>query len=123
MSTHRTRKIALLTVWSLVESNKQQQILYIHNCTDRIIQITASVTPDVNGSEMQLRGKASAYGVVVVGSIPHGEPIDLSILSASAARLVNKGQGTSYHLCTYKITLLLMGKSSPCRYLSGLLRK
>ena len=60
---------------------------------------------------------------MVVGSIPHGGPIELSIVSASAARLVNKGQGTSSPLCAYKITLLLMGKSSPCRYLSGLLRK
>ena len=53
----------------------------------------------------------------VVGSIPHGGPIELFLVPASTPQLVNKGHDMCCPVCGMvhsKESLLLIGKSSPC---------
>ena len=53
----------------------------------------------------------------VVGSIPHGGPIDLVLVPYGASRLCNKGRGMCYPVCgmVHIIEpLLLFGKNSLC---------
>ena len=58
-----------------------------------------------------------------VGSMPHGGPIELFLVPASAPRLdYNKGRDVSYRVCGMvhiKDPLLLSEKSSPCSGDSG----
>ena len=57
----------------------------------------------------------------VIRSIPHGGPNELFLVSASAPRLGNKGYGMCYPvygMMHIKEPLLLIGKSSPCGFLS-----
>ena len=54
---------------------------------------------------------------LVVGSILHGEVIELFLVPSSAPRWCNKGRGMCYPVCGMvhiKETLLLIEKSSPC---------
>ena len=52
----------------------------------------------------------------VIGLIPHGGPIELFLVPASAPKLVNKGRGMyypAYDMVHMKDFLLLITKSSP----------
>ena len=53
----------------------------------------------------------------VIGSIPHGGPIELFLVSPVLHYWYNKGHGMCYPVCGMmhiKEPLLLIGKSSPC---------
>ena len=53
----------------------------------------------------------------IVGSITHGEPIELFLVPASAPRCVNKGRGMNYPvsgMVHIKDPFLLNGKNIPC---------
>ena len=56
-------------------------------------------------------------GQWVIGSIPHGGPIDYFSFQLVLHDWSNKGRGMCYPVCRMvhiKEPLLLMGKSSPC---------
>ena len=58
-----------------------------------IIEMTREQNPQVTGARCSSVVRASAHGARVVGSILHGEPIELFLVQASAPRWRNKGRG------------------------------
>ena len=55
----------------------------------------------------------------VIGSILHGGPIGLFLVSASAPRLVfNKGHGMCYHVCGMMNITVILGGSAPSALVS-----